>query len=123
MFPKTSSLTRCATLVALLLSHGARATAQTALVPSKDWVVGSDELIRIALTNNLNILISQIQPQLDEYSISGLYGAYQPSFTLKTPNAYNLLPAGFFNEGGLPIPAQSTTEKINSYTAGLSGAA
>jgi outer membrane protein len=123
MFPKTSSLPRCAALAALLLTHAAGATAQTALGPSKDWVVGSDELIRIALTNNLNILISQIQPQLDEYSIAGLYGAYEPSLTMNATHAYNSFPAGFFNEGGLTIPVPSTTEQINSYTAGLSGAA
>jgi outer membrane protein len=123
MFPKTTSFTRSAALAALLLSLGAGAIAQTPLVPSKDWVVGSDELIRIALTNNINILISQIQPELDAFSLDGLYGAYQPNFTFNISHAYNSFPAGFFNEGGLTIPVPGTTEQINSYTPGLTGTA
>jgi hypothetical protein len=43
------------------------AAAQTPMPPKTNWVVGSDELIRIALTNNLSILISQIQPQIDQF--------------------------------------------------------
>ena len=76
MLPKNSSLARSAALAACLLLHGSHATAQTATPPRKDWVVGSDELIRIALTNNLSILLSQVQVRIDEFGLSGLYGAY-----------------------------------------------
>ena len=121
MFPKLLPFARSAALVALLLSHERQAAAQTPMPPDRE--IGSDELIRIALTNNLNILIAQIQPELDEDSLYGLYGAYQPNFTFNATHAYNSYPAGFFNEGGLTIPIPGTTEQINSYTPGLTGAA
>jgi hypothetical protein len=73
---------------------------------------------RIALDQQLSILISQIQPQDGPVFADGLYGAYQPSLTFNATHSYNSFPAGFFNEGGF-FPA--TTEQINSYTPGLSG--
>jgi outer membrane protein TolC len=119
MLPKNSSLARSAALAACLLLHGSHATAQTATPPRKDWVVGSDELIRIALTNNLSILLSQVQVRIDEFGLSGLYGAYEPSLTFNATHSYDSFPSGFFSAAGLTYPA--TTEQINSYTPGLSG--
>jgi outer membrane protein TolC len=118
MFPKTSSLARSAALVVFLLLHGLDATAQTPMPSKKEWVVGSDELIRIALTNNLSILISQIQPQLDQFALNGMYGAYEPALTFNATHSYNSSPPGAFAQDGypnLPITAQ-----VNSYTPALS---
>jgi outer membrane protein len=119
MSPKTLFLNLPAALGAFLFLQGMDATAQTTIPPKNEWVVSSDELIRIALTNNLNILISQIQPQLDQFALSGLYGAYQPSLTANATHSYDSFPSGFFTQAGLAYPA--TTEQINSYTPGLSG--
>jgi outer membrane protein TolC len=119
MLPKTSSHARSAALVAFLLLHGLGAAAQTPMPPKRDWVVASDELIRIALTNNLSILISQIQPQIDQFALNGLYGAYQPSATFNATHQYNSSPGGYTNQAGLFYAA--TVNQINAYTPGLSG--
>jgi len=119
MLPKTSSLARSAALATVLLLHGLEASAQTPMPSKKDWVVDSDELIRIALTNNLSILLSQIQVRIDQFGLNGLYGAYQPNLTVNATHSYDSFPSGFFTQAGLSYPA--TTEQINAYTPGLSG--
>jgi len=120
MIHKTSSFVLSAALGAWLLWHGFEASAQTPMPPRRNWVVGSDELIRIALTNNLSILISAVQPNIDQYSLNGLYGAYEPSLTFNATHSYDSFPPGIFASAGLYYP--STTEQINSYTPGLTGA-
>jgi outer membrane protein len=118
MFLKNLSLSFSAALGAFLLP-GFKADAQTPIPPRMDWVVGSDELIRIALTNNLSILISQNQVKIDQYGLNGLYGAYQPNFTFNITHNYDSFPPGIFTQAGLVYPG--TIEQINSYTPGLSG--
>ncbi|HEY3863115.1 MAG TPA: TolC family protein [Verrucomicrobiae bacterium] len=109
-----------AALAAALLAGGPDASAQnTTPPPGTNWVVSSDDLILIALSNNLSIRISQIQPQVDRFSLDGLYGAYQPAFTASATHTYDAFPPGIFTQAGLVYP--STTEQINSYTPGLSG--
>jgi len=119
MFPKQFCLNLSAILGAFLLIHGLEADPQPPIPPRTDWVVGSDELIRIALTNNLNILISQNQVKIDQFGLNGIYGAYQPNFTLSVTHNYDSFPSGFYTQAGLPFPA--TTEQINTYVPGLSG--
>jgi outer membrane protein len=119
MIPKSSSFAVSAALGALLLLRGSDAPAQTPTPPKTNWVVGSDELIRIALTNNLSIRLSQIQPQIDQFALNGLYGAYEPSLTVNATHSFDKFPSGYFSQAGLFYPA--TTEQINSYTPGLSG--
>ncbi|HEV7924470.1 MAG TPA: TolC family protein [Verrucomicrobiae bacterium] len=121
MIPKITTLAISAALGALLLLHGTDAAAQRGMPPKKDWVVSSDELIRIALTNNISILISQLQPQIDQFSLEGLYGAYEPSLTFNATHSFDSFPSGVFTQAGLAYPA--TTEQINSYTPGLTGLA
>jgi outer membrane protein TolC len=121
MFHQKSSLAVSAALGALLLLPGSDAAAQTPMPPKTNWVVGCDELIRIALTNNLSIRLSQIQPQMDQFALNGLYGAYQPSLTLNMTHSYDSFPSGVFTQEGLAYPA--TKEQVNSYTPGLSGLA
>ena len=121
MRPRHSFLAFSAALGTILLWQGMEATAQTPMPPKRDWVVGSDELIRIALTNNLGILLSQTQLRMDEYGLNGLYGAYEPSLTYNMSHTYDSFPSGIFTQEGLAFPA--TKEQINSYTPGLSGLA
>src|SRR5580692_9777015 len=121
MNPKIKALALAASMGALLLWQGFGAAAQTPTATKTDWVVGSDELIRISLTNNLSILLSQIQPEIDQFSLNGLYGAYQPNLTFSATHSYDKFPSGYFSSAGLFYPA--TTEQINSYTPGLSGLA
>jgi outer membrane protein len=119
MTPRTPSFAVAAALGACLLLTGSDAAAQTPMPAQKEWIVGSDELIRIALTNNLSILISQIQPQMDQFLLNGLYGAYQPTLTANATHSYDSFPGGIYTQYGLGYGA--TTEQINSYTPGLTG--
>jgi outer membrane protein len=119
MLPKTSTLAVSAALGAFLLLAGWDAAAQLSMPPKTNWVVNSDELIRIALTNNLSILLSEIQPQIDQFSLNGLYGAYEPTVTANATHSYDSFPGGIYTQAGLVYPP--TTEQINSYTPGLSG--
>ncbi len=121
MIPQKNILAIFAALAAWLLLSATEAAAQSPLPPRTNWVVASDELIRIALTNNLSILISQIQPEIDQFGLNGLYGAYQPNLTMSATHAYDSFPPGIFTQAGLTYP--STKEQINSYTPGLSGLA
>ena len=118
---KKSSLALSAALGTLLLLPGSDAAAQTPMPPKTNWVVGCDELIRIALTNNLSIRLSQIQPQMDQFAVDGLYGAYQPPLTLNMTHSYDSFSSGVLTQEGLSYPA--TKEQVNSYTPGLSGLA
>src|SRR5580700_8598186 len=124
MFPKTPTLSVSTALGALLLLAGLDAAAQTSIPPKTNWVVGSDELIRIALTNNLSILMSEIQPQIDELGLKGLYGAYEPNLTANMTHTYNSSPGGFYQQPGAGLLFYpSETAQANYYTPGLTGVA
>jgi outer membrane protein TolC len=123
MFLKTPILA-VAALGAFLLLPGLDAAAQTSMPPKTNWVVSSDELIRIALTNNLSILMSEIQPQIDQFGLKGLYGTYEPNLTANVTHSYNLSPGGFYQQPGAGLiyyPAE--TAQANYYTPGLTGVA
>jgi len=119
MFSKIPNFAVAAALGLRMFLAVSDAAAQSYAPPDTNWVVGSDELIRIALTNNLSILMSQLQPEMDEYSLNGLYGAYQPALTVNATHSYNSSPGGYVNQAG--IDYFSTVNQINSYTPGLSG--
>jgi outer membrane protein TolC len=123
MSPKPLFLKLSSAVGTFLLFHGLGASAQTLSATKTEWVVSSDELIRIALTNNLSILISQNQVQIDQFGLNGLYGAYQPNLTANANHSYATSPGGYFEEGGLIIPFAPSKEQVNSYTPGLNGLA
>jgi outer membrane protein TolC len=116
---KRYSLAATALLGAMLLVHVSDSSGQSKPAQKKEWNVNAEQLIRIALTNNLDIRISEIQPKLDQFSVNGLYGAYQPTLTMNATHSYDSFPSGVFTQEGLVYPA--TTEQINSYGPGLSG--
>jgi outer membrane protein TolC len=87
----------------------------------EERVMTGDQLIQVALTNNLDIRISRLLPEEDQFALGGLYGAYQPNFTMTTEHFYNSQPGGIFTEGGVDIPAPSTISKSDVYVPGISG--
>jgi outer membrane protein len=119
MFSKLSTLAWPIALGAAVLVHALNASAQTPAPTAKDWVVSSDELIRIALTNNFSIQLSRTQVQIDQYTLKGTYGAYEPTLTMNATHSYDSFPGGVLSQAGLTYPA--TTEQINSYTPAVSG--
>ncbi len=124
MSPKHPYQTTAEVLCALLFLHGALTTSAQLPQP-EEKVLSGDELVQIALTNNLDIKISRLQPQIDQFALNGLYGAYQPTLTASQNGAtrfYGSQPGGVFAEGGVEIPVPSTTTRSDNYTPGLSGA-
>src|ERR1022692_2226206 len=90
-----------AALAALLCSHGAPEAKAQPLPAEKTRVLTIEEVVQMALTNNLDILISRINPVLDQFTVNGLYGAYEPAFSMSAVHNYNDLPAGVLTQAGL----------------------
>jgi outer membrane protein TolC len=120
MHPKHPNLTLSAALCALFCLHGAAITFAQPRQPEEKVVTG-DQLVQIALTNNLDILIGRIQPQVDQFSLNGLYGAYEPSFSMTAEHVFNSQPGGVYAQGGEDIPVPSTVSRIDNYDPGISG--
>jgi outer membrane protein TolC len=105
-------------LAVLLCGLAANSHAQTAPAP-KTRLLTIDEVVHMALTNNLDILITRINPVIDQFTVNGLHGAYDPSLSMSASHAYDSIPGGVFAENGTIYG--STVEEINSYTPTLSG--
>jgi outer membrane protein TolC len=108
-----------------LLLPGADASTADALetqgIQGKTRVLTIADAIQLALTNNLNIRISAINPMVDQFTLNGLYSAYDPAFNFSAVRNSNISPGG----GSLadtPITIPSSTATIESYSAGISGA-
>lgn len=107
-----------ALMAALLCAEMPRAAAQPAPI-EKARRVSIEEAVQMALTNNLDILITRLTPQIDQFAINSLYGGFEPNFSMSAIHDYNDLPGGFFTTAGLPYG--SSIEKIDNYTPGLTG--
>jgi len=104
----------------LFLADTFPAPAQDLATSEKPRILTIEEVVRMALTNNLDILISQLNPVIDQFAIYGLYGAYEPSLSVSAIHNYDALPGGVFTTIGTAYG--SSIEKIDSYQPGLSGA-
>jgi outer membrane protein len=120
MSPKYKYPAVAGALCALFLLSSATTTIAQLREP-EEKVVTADDLVQIALTNTLDIKISRLQPEIDQFSLNGLYGAYQPNLTMNATRYFGLQPGGVFSENGLEIPVPPTTTKSDNYTPGLSG--
>jgi outer membrane protein TolC len=76
-----------------------------------------DDVIKLALTNNLDILITQYTPIEDQFALNGLFSAYDPTFSFGLSRSFNTSPGVFYQ--GLIYPPYTTA--INSYSPSLSG--
>lgn len=95
-------------------------TPDAAQADGKSRVLTIDEAIQLALTNNLNIRISQITPMIDQFTLNGLFSAYDPAFNFGAVRSVNVTPGG----GALadtPIQVPSSIGTIESYSAGITG--
>ncbi len=108
-----------AALAALLCGGGAPEAKAQPLPAEKTRVLTIEEVVQMALTNNLDIMISRINPMIDQFAVNGLYGVYEPAFSMSAVHNYNDLPGGVFTQAGLVYG--STMEKIDSYAPGLAG--
>jgi outer membrane protein len=77
-----------------------------------------NDVIQMALTNNLDILITQYTPIEDQFTLEGLHSAYDPVFSFGLSRAFNTSPGQFY-QGTNYYPPYTTAD--NSYTPSLSG--
>ena len=102
-----------------LLHPGYAQAEQTGLPPEQTWDLTIESAIQMALTNNLDVRINILYPEIDQFALNALYGAYEPVGTGSATHTYNAFPSGYFTQAGLRYPA--TIEQINSYTPGING--
>ncbi len=120
MIPKLTRIFFATLFCGCAFSSAAKASSEGYAPPGTNWVVDADELIRIALTNNISILLGRLQPEVDQFNLQGLYGAYEPSFSATLIHSYNASPGGIYAQTGQIYPA--TIEQANSYTPAITGA-
>ena len=76
-----------------------------------------DDVIQMALTNNLDILITRYTPVVDQLSLNSLYSAYDPSFSMSLSRSFNTSPGQFYQ--GILYPPYTTA--IDNYSPSLNG--
>jgi len=106
-------------LAALLFCVGTPEALADSMPPEKTRILTIDEVVQMSLTNNLDILISRFNPQIDQFAINGLYGAYEPNLSMSAVHNYDALQGGVFTQTG--VGYGNSVEKINSYQPGLAG--
>jgi len=77
------------------------------------------DAVAMALTNNLDILISQYNPVIDQFSLNGLYSAYDPALSLSASRSDNTSPAFFDSQFGFTVPSVDTVTR--NYDPGIAG--
>ena len=127
--PKSSSVKytvpalAAAVVAGCLLLFGAARAALGQVVPAKEpkeRVLTMGDAMQMALSNNLDIRISQITPMIDQFTLKSLYGAYDPSFSFNAIRDVNVTPGGS-TVANTAITSPPSTATIEAYNAGLSG--
>lgn len=78
-----------------------------------------DEAIRLALQNNLEVQIERFGPQIEQFNLSGAYGAYDPTFSARVVKSFRSSPGGFDATTSFQRTANETD--LESYDLGLTG--
>lgn len=58
-----------------------------------------EDCIRLALEHNLDVQIRRLDPTIAGYSLSGLYGSYEPQIQMSATHSYNQSPGGVDAQG------------------------
>ncbi|MGA2555866.1 MAG: TolC family protein [Verrucomicrobiota bacterium] len=109
-------------LAALLVcpSSSARAQQNAPSPPDeqgKTRLITVDDVVQMALTNNLDILITHYTPIQDQFALNGLFSAYDPAFSFNLSRTLNTQPGQFYL--GFIFPPYTTI--VNNYTPSLAG--
>ncbi len=110
-------------LAALLVCPAFSAHAQQPAPPPPDEqgktrLITVDDVVQMALTNNLDILITHYTPIQDQFALNGLFSAYDPAFSFNLSRTFNTQPGQFYL--GFTFPPYTTI--VNNYTPSLAGA-
>jgi outer membrane protein TolC len=77
------------------------------------------DVIQMALEHNLDVQIVRFNPIVDQFALSGAYGAYDPTFSLSARQDYGAFLGGFNAATGLSAPPNETWQE--TFDAGLAG--
>lgn len=78
-----------------------------------------DDCIQMALQNNLDIRIQRLAPEIARATLSGAFGAYEPSFNAGVSHRSVSQPGGVDAQNRLFGQALSKTEALNAGISGL----
>lgn len=78
-----------------------------------------EEAIELAVAHNFDVQISRMNPQINEISLWGTYGAYDPSFSVSGTDSYARSGGGFNQTAGAYSIANSSYDQ--AYDSGFSG--
>jgi outer membrane protein TolC len=117
--PRTWRLASVA-LASLILTSGAVFAEETAPTPSMEQrALTMDDAIQLALTNDVDILISKQTPRVDKFGLDALYSTYDPVFGMSVIHRYQNIPGQIDpNTGRLA----SFSEQNDEFTPTLTGA-
>jgi outer membrane protein TolC len=93
-----------------------RITFQTTPTPRPLSLV---DCIQIALQHNLDVQITQLEPELAEFTLRGSYGTYDPNFSLSARHSYELSPGGIDDQGRSFSGTESETDSYSGSLGGL----
>ena len=108
---------RMASLASLLMAGALCVRAQPAPTAENTRLITLDDVVRMVLTNNLDIAITKYNPILDQYATQGLFGSYDPVLGFQASSTYNAQPGQFYL--GTNFPSYKTS--VNSYAPDLRG--
>ncbi|MBG87202.1 MAG: hypothetical protein CMO80_09925 [Verrucomicrobiales bacterium] len=81
------------------------------------------DCIQLALQNNLEIQISRLQPEMDEYTLKSSFGNYDPTLDMNVSQNFRLSPGVTDPNSilGLGTSSESNTERFGPSLRGISG--
>lgn len=82
-------------------------------------VLSLDDCIKIALEHNLNVQISQLDPEVAGFSLKSSYAGYDPVFSLSGRHSYEISPGGLDDQGRLYIGTESEVDSFAGSIGGL----
>ncbi len=113
------SLASLAAAIIVLTNLAAHAQPNLAVPTNRVRVITMDEAIQLALTNDVDILISQKNPLIDQLTLDGYFSAYDPVFGLSAIRSFNSSPGKVDPNTGQSTGTFNSSE--TAYTPTLTG--
>ncbi len=106
-------------LLSVLLVAGT-APAVLGADTAKPLSLSLDDCIQMSLQHNLDVQIQRLNPEIARFTLSGSYGAYDPSLNLGYNHNYNLATPNFSPIINASVPGAQTDG--DTYSGGIRGA-
>src|SRR5689334_13411391 len=77
-----------------------------------------EDCIETALHHNLDVRIQRYNPEINLFTLNGVYGAYDPNLSLTLSHSYSESSGGIDAQGRV---FGSTSQDVDNFSGGLSG--